>query len=90
MLARDDSILSADVTREIEIDGVRFQVVARRLGDGWFGTWQCRYCRRHGVNGVVYQTAQTALDLTIEILLPHACRAAPREELCETTAGRFS
>ena len=73
MPAMDDSTLLADVTREIEIDGVRILVTARRLGDGWFGVWNCCRCRRSGVNGVVYPTAETALDLTAENLSLQGC-----------------
>jgi hypothetical protein len=87
MPGRNDSFLSADVTREVEIDGMKFHVTARRLGDGWFGAWSCCHCHRRGVNGVIYTTAKAAIELTVVNLAPHGCGNANPQDLAEYAAG---
>jgi hypothetical protein len=83
MPATDDSFLTADIVREIEIGGATIRITARRLGDGWFGVWNCCCCGRSGVNGVVYHNAIMALDLTVESLPPDGCKCGARNEIGE-------
>ena len=67
--------LAAIVQRDVEIGGVKYLVTARRLPSGWFGEWICCRCAKRGVNGVVYATPNSALDMTAKSLGPHVCRA---------------
>jgi hypothetical protein len=79
---------SANVVRDLEIDGATIQVTARRLADGWFGVWKCSGCGRSGVHGVVYHTAAMALDLTAENLKLQGCACRARQDVREFTTTR--
>jgi hypothetical protein len=65
---------AAILQRDVEIGGVKYLLTARRLPSGWFGEWICCHCAKRGVNGVVYNTSSSALDMTAKNLGSHICR----------------
>jgi hypothetical protein len=87
MPAIDNLSPPASVVRDLEIGGATIQVTARRLGDGWFGLWKCHCCGRSGVNGVVYDTAEMALDLTAQNLRLQGCGCRAGQEPPEFTSA---
>ena len=73
MLETDQSLANGAVSKKVHVAGVKYLLTARRLANGWFGSWVCCGCGKRGVNGVLYSTPRSAFDLTAKNLGQHRC-----------------
>jgi hypothetical protein len=59
-----DEMVAENVQWAIDSKAGRYVLIARRLMDGWFAAWTCHDSGKRGVNGVVYTSPETALEMT--------------------------